>query len=192
MRVGFSGKKHTHSELLSSPKDLFMPVDPHINVAKDSDLSPMGIYRLLPQTNCKICGETCMSFAFKLLKKEITLDKCTPLYEEEEYEEDRKALEEMLRPLMEAEMTETGLVIHEDLCFGCGNCVVACPVNVAEDPKGCAIGNGPTSDKVILKVENGKVKAANIESCRRFGENRILCNACITPCPSKAIEFPGG
>jgi len=151
----------------------------------------MEIYKLLPQTNCKKCGETCMGFAFKLLSKELTLDKCTPLYEEE-YAEEREELEELLKPITEAEMTETGLVIHEELCFGCGNCVVACPVNVAEDPTGCAIGKGASSDKVILRVENGKVKAANIKTCRRFGEYRILCNACITPCPTKAIEFPGG
>ncbi|BDC36066.1 (Fe-S)-binding protein [Candidatus Methanoliparum sp. LAM-1] len=161
-------------------------------VAKNNKLSPMEIYKLLPQTNCKECGEeTCMAFAFKLLNKGTTLDKCTPLYEEE-YKEERKELEKILKPIMEADVTETGLVIHEDLCFGCGNCVVACPVNVAEDPKGCAIGKGASSDKVILKVENGKVKAQNIERCRRFGEHKILCNACITPCPTKAIEFPGG
>lgn len=161
-------------------------------MAKNNKLSPMEIYKLLPQTNCKKCGETCMGFAFKLLSKELTLDKCTPLFEEEEYAEEKKELEELLKPITEAEMTETGLVIHEELCFGCGNCVVACPVNVAEDPTGCAIGKGASSDKVILKVENGKVKAANIKTCRRFGKYRILCNACITPCPTKAIEFPGG
>jgi len=40
------------------------------------------IYEYLPKTNCKICGEqSCYSFAIRLVGKETTLDKCTPLLE---------------------------------------------------------------------------------------------------------------
>ncbi len=71
-------------------------------------LNPMDIYKLLPKTNCKKCGEaTCMSFAFKLLNRERKLEDCKPLYEDKKYERQRKKLEEMLKPLEEA--TETGL-----------------------------------------------------------------------------------
>jgi 4Fe-4S ferredoxin len=103
------------------------------------------------------------------------------------YGEKLKKLREVMAPVAGA--TETGLIIHEDKCYGCGNCVVACPVNVANDPKGSAIGLGPKSDKVILIVEDGVVKCLNPKECRRFGPNRILCNLCTATCPSKAIEF---
>ena len=40
------------------------------------------IYEYLPKTNCKICGDqSCYTFAIRLMGREITLDKCTPLLE---------------------------------------------------------------------------------------------------------------
>jgi len=40
------------------------------------------VYRLLPQTNCKQCGEpTCYSFAIKLVALQKKLTDCPPLYE---------------------------------------------------------------------------------------------------------------
>ncbi len=40
------------------------------------------IYEYLPKTNCKICGDqSCYTFAIRLMGKETTLDKCTPLLE---------------------------------------------------------------------------------------------------------------
>ncbi len=45
-----------------------------------SQLSPIDVYKLLPRTNCKECGEeNCMAFATKLVNKEIRLDQCPPL-----------------------------------------------------------------------------------------------------------------
>ena len=42
----------------------------------------MMVYRLLPQTNCKQCGEpTCYSFAIKLIASQKKLTDCPPLYE---------------------------------------------------------------------------------------------------------------
>jgi ArsR family metal-binding transcriptional regulator len=41
----------------------------------------MGVYRLLPQTNCKQCDEpTCYSFAIKLVASQKKLTDCPPLY----------------------------------------------------------------------------------------------------------------
>ncbi len=38
------------------------------------------IYEYLPKTNCKICGDqSCYTFAIRLMGRETTLDKCTPL-----------------------------------------------------------------------------------------------------------------
>ena len=42
--------------------------------------TPMGIYKLLPNTNCKQCGEpTCFSFALKLAASQRKLADCPPL-----------------------------------------------------------------------------------------------------------------
>ncbi len=42
----------------------------------------MTVYKLLPQTNCKQCGEpTCYSFAIKLVASQKKLVNCAPLYE---------------------------------------------------------------------------------------------------------------
>ncbi|MBL7156646.1 MAG: acetyl-CoA decarbonylase/synthase complex subunit gamma [Candidatus Omnitrophica bacterium] len=40
-------------------------------------LSGLGIYKLLPKTNCKDCGfPTCLAFAMQLAAKKVALDKC--------------------------------------------------------------------------------------------------------------------
>ncbi len=60
-------------------------------------LVAMEIYTLLPQTNCKRCGQpTCFAFASKITVGEADIQACTPLFEEEQYAEKRQALLEML------------------------------------------------------------------------------------------------
>ena len=42
----------------------------------------MNVYKLLPQTNCKQCGQpTCYTFALKLVASQKKLDDCPPLFE---------------------------------------------------------------------------------------------------------------
>ncbi|GAB4569852.1 MAG: (Fe-S)-binding protein [Anaerolineae bacterium] len=42
----------------------------------------LNVYRLLPQTNCKVCGEpTCYVFATRLLAHQHKLEDCTALHE---------------------------------------------------------------------------------------------------------------
>jgi acetyl-CoA decarbonylase/synthase complex subunit gamma len=61
-------------------------------------VSAMDIYKLLPKTNCKKCGEpSCMAFATKLQNKEIDIDKC-PILNTPKFEENRKKLIEMISP----------------------------------------------------------------------------------------------
>ncbi|HLB70264.1 MAG: 4Fe-4S binding protein [Candidatus Methanoperedens sp.] len=147
----------------------------------------MELYKLLPKTNCKKCGEsTCMAFAVALLSRKKKVSECTPIIEEM-FKKDREKLESLLLPSSGA--GETGMIVHTELCTGCSNCVVACPVDVANDPRGAGTGGAPTNDKVIFRVVDGKVVASNIKECRRFGKNRVLCYACIDPCPTGAIEF---
>ena len=58
---------------------------------------PLDIWTLLPQTNCKQCGEaTCMAFACKLLLQERELPECTPLQADVAFAERRATLEAML------------------------------------------------------------------------------------------------
>lgn len=68
------------------------------------NLQPLELYRLLPRTNCKICGESgCFAFALKLAAGHIELQKCTPVWGEGQYEDQRAHLESHLktkRPLL--------------------------------------------------------------------------------------------
>ncbi|WP_292386972.1 (Fe-S)-binding protein [Methanosarcina sp. UBA5] len=53
----------------------------------------MELYKYLPQTNCRECGEQgCYSFAIRLMAGQITLDKCTQL-KEPDYATNREHLE---------------------------------------------------------------------------------------------------
>lgn len=57
---------------------------------------PMAIYKLLPNTNCKQCGEpTCYSFALKLAVSQKKLADCLPLAEPQ-YAEKLAALEKIV------------------------------------------------------------------------------------------------
>jgi acetyl-CoA decarbonylase/synthase complex subunit gamma len=62
------------------------------------ELSPLDVYKLLPRTNCKECGEeNCMAFATKVVNREVPLEKCPPLLTKEN-EKAYKQLKEMLKP----------------------------------------------------------------------------------------------
>ena len=64
------------------------------------ELSPIEVYMLLPRTNCKECGEeNCMAFAVKLVNREVSLQLCTPLFEEK-HQDSLKSLGELLAPLV--------------------------------------------------------------------------------------------
>ena len=58
---------------------------------------PLDVYVVLPQTNCRECGQpTCMAFAVNLLTGKTTLNRCQPLQENPAYIERKTALEAML------------------------------------------------------------------------------------------------
>ena len=60
-------------------------------------LVAMEIYQMLPQTNCKVCGQaTCFAFASKITVGEENVGACTPLFGEVQYAEKRKSMLEML------------------------------------------------------------------------------------------------
>jgi ArsR family metal-binding transcriptional regulator len=58
---------------------------------------PLDVWTLLPQTNCKRCGEaTCMAFAFALLNQQRMLPECEVLVSDPSFADRRAALEGML------------------------------------------------------------------------------------------------
>ena len=70
-------------------------IEPNYSMA--SELKALDIFKLLPGTNCKRCGEpTCLAFAVKLVGRDIEIGKCDPLFSEK-YQEKHKLLAELLR-----------------------------------------------------------------------------------------------
>ncbi len=58
---------------------------------------PLDVWSLLPQTNCKQCGEaTCMAFAVGLLQQKRAMAECPPLQTNGDFADRRAALEAML------------------------------------------------------------------------------------------------
>jgi ArsR family metal-binding transcriptional regulator len=57
----------------------------------------MEVYKLLPRTNCKACGEaSCFVFANKLVVGQMDLAQCAPLCQEGTYRQRRVELQAML------------------------------------------------------------------------------------------------
>jgi ArsR family metal-binding transcriptional regulator len=70
-------------------------IEPNYSMA--AELKALDIFRLLPGTNCKKCGEpTCLAFAVKLVGRDIEITKCDPLFSEK-YQERQKVLIELLQ-----------------------------------------------------------------------------------------------
>jgi len=58
---------------------------------------PLDVWAMLPQTNCKQCGEeTCMAFTFNLLMQKRTLVECSPLQQDPAFIDRKAALQSML------------------------------------------------------------------------------------------------
>ncbi|MBM4240620.1 MAG: 4Fe-4S dicluster domain-containing protein [Euryarchaeota archaeon] len=75
-----------------------------------------------------------------------------------------------------------GLVVHPELCHGCGNCVVSCPVNALRSSE-IAGGKGPTDDvEIIMIVEDGEINLRNSDLCGK-------CGTCVETCPVDAIKL---
>ena len=76
--------------------------------AEKKELSPIDIYKLLPKTNCKECGqENCMAFATKIVNREADIDQCKPLFKKE-HEKNYKKLKELLKPAVKEVIVGVG------------------------------------------------------------------------------------
>ncbi len=85
-------------ELLSAVRDLLNQcweqrdtIQPVTSVRRAP--RPLDVWTLLPQTNCKRCGEaTCMAFAFGLLQQERTIEECPAVASDAAFAERRAQL----------------------------------------------------------------------------------------------------
>ena len=60
-------------------------------------LVAMEVYKLLPQTNCKLCGlASCFAFAGQLTVGALGIELCSPLCGEPQYTPQREALLAMI------------------------------------------------------------------------------------------------
>ncbi|MBS7621252.1 hypothetical protein KEJ32_03980 [Candidatus Bathyarchaeota archaeon] len=76
-------------------------------VERKGKVTPLEIYKYLPKTNCKECGEQgCFPFAVKLANGEKTLQECTQIHKPQ-YSTDKEKLEKMIQPI-NLELEEKG------------------------------------------------------------------------------------
>jgi ArsR family metal-binding transcriptional regulator len=69
-------------------------IEPNYSMA--AELKALDIFKLLPGTNCKRCGElTCLAFAVKLVGRDTEITKCDPLFSQN-YHGKRNVLIELL------------------------------------------------------------------------------------------------
>jgi acetyl-CoA decarbonylase/synthase complex subunit gamma len=72
------------------------------------ELSPIDIYKLLPKTNCKECGQdNCMAFATKIVNRELNIDQCPPLLKKEN-EKAYSKLKDLLKPAVKEVIVGVG------------------------------------------------------------------------------------
>jgi ArsR family metal-binding transcriptional regulator len=60
----------------------------HPDIETHQRPTPLAVYKLLPGTNCRACGEpTCFTFALKLAASRRKLEDCPPLLDPKHAEE---------------------------------------------------------------------------------------------------------
>lgn len=75
-----------------------------------------------------------------------------------------------------------GLKVYPELCHGCGNCVVACPVNALRSHE-IAGGKGSSEDvDIIMMVDDGTIQLKCVDLCGK-------CGTCVESCPVNAITL---
>ncbi|RLE48354.1 MAG: acetyl-CoA decarbonylase/synthase complex subunit gamma [Candidatus Methanomethylicota archaeon] len=65
-------------------------------------VKPLDIHNLLPQTNCKLCGESsCIAFATKLANRQTSIEKCPHLFKPDFSDKLQKLMELLAPPVKE-------------------------------------------------------------------------------------------
>lgn len=150
------------------------------------DLQPLQIYRLLPRTNCRLCGSpTCYAFAFDLISRSKSLSSCPPLFEEENAE----SLQSLKDLLGEGErIPGTDHVLDRSQCTGCGDCVAVCNRALTTVTMGGQLRQRPSLPPA-LQIVDGRLSVINWSSCKRSEAGLDICNLCAEKCPFSAIDL---
>lgn len=130
-------------------------------------LDPDEIDKLLPQTQCGLCGFAgCRPYAEALAEKEASINLCPPggiqgLLALSDYcgENAEPFMEEM----KQKEKFPHKAIIREAECIGCTKCIKACPVDAI-------IGSAKSMHTIITDQCTG-------------------CELCIAPCPVDCIDM---
>lgn len=150
------------------------------------DLQPLQIYRMLPRTNCKLCGSpTCYAFAFDLIGRSKNLSSCPPLLQEE-FAENYHMLKDMLG---EGEkIPGTDHVLDRNRCTGCGDCVAVCNRALTTITAGGRLSQrAPVPPP--LQVVDGYLGVIKWSSCKRSVQGLDICNLCAEKCPFSALDL---
>jgi 4Fe-4S ferredoxin len=118
---------------------------------------------------CGACAQACPVRAIKVRKTAVI-----PAMK------GKKAFEKKLAPLAPLPTLTSWLKTNEEACLGCGNCVIACPVNALSDPYLAAGHLNELEAKPLLEVANGTVRVVDQEVCGS-------CATCSMICPVQAI-----
>ena len=155
-------------------------------MAKKDKLQPLQVFQYLPGTNCKKCGFlTCFAFAFALIGREKRPEDCPDLLTEQ-----YRAALDFLNGYFggDSSVEKTGLLIEEEKCCGCGDCVAVC-----DKCQGTVMfGSGiviPRNVPPVLKVLDGRVRVIKWESCKRCMDPPEYCRVCEERCPFGALEL---
>lgn len=82
-------------ELINSTYERRDKIEP--SYRRGDELKVLDVFKLLPGTNCRQCGEpTCLAFAAGLVQQEANITRCSPLFSGQ-FEDKRKKLSDMLQ-----------------------------------------------------------------------------------------------
>ncbi|OGW16045.1 MAG: hypothetical protein A3G93_01905 [Nitrospinae bacterium RIFCSPLOWO2_12_FULL_45_22] len=153
-------------------------------------INPLQIYQLLPCTDCKACGcETCLAFAFELISREKTLADCPDL-QKEEFSSSMELLKEYFgEELEEADIAESGHLIKQEKCVGCGDCIMVCSLGRRSRVRPRGEMPAFTESVSVLQVIDGIIHVVNPYRCKRKADPPEYCRACAMRCPFGALEL---